>query len=282
MSTISTPNLSLLSQALGLSQGLSPSPTTTTAPTTEPKITTTPTITEPPIPITTTEPEITTTPTTTEPHQQQTHQQQPLPPAPTTIVPPPPTTESLSEQMNIAKTDMKLAVKELRFEDAAKHRDKITELERKLKDAADKINETDYSNIKKYILKELPNQKELVRVLTRKGDRHITTTEIIEELKAFLILKFLHSDLYDEKLSPPVLVDIAWRQLILNTVLYQSLNRQILGSDIDMIHHSLSSNDDEDQRKDRYSKTIALYREHFQKDQPDNIWDNPNRKRKKK
>lgn len=82
--------------------------------------------------------------------------------------------------------------------------------------------------------------------------------ELILEYKRFLILKYNNGD-YDEpfELSPSYDVDRIWHKHILHTKKYQEMCYS-LGH---FFHHTPKSM--EDKKKERYEKTIKLYKETF-------------------
>ena len=72
------------------------------------------------------------------------------------------------------------------------------------------------------------------------------------------------------QLSLPPLIDLAWHQAILNTVLYRQLCEMMFMRPMD--HTTVTDQDTVEAKNNRVSATETLYRQVFEEDPPSDLW----------
>ena len=93
---------------------------------------------------------------------------------------------------------------------------------------------------------------------TKINDATAIKNEVAEVL-VIEVVRFLHLiALANQRLTPSLLVDKAWHELILCTRYYQQFCETYFGR---FIHHHPGG--DEKENQNNFKKTIQLYREHF-------------------
>ena len=101
--------------------------------------------------------------------------------------------------------------------------------------------------------------------------------KMLIELSRFLTLKALDLDLDATSLSPSGLVDQAWHEFMLLPKIYYQFCDKILPSQVKvprLIDHNPLGADDDD-REDRYKRTLRRYRKAFGIEPPPLFWEEP-------
>ena len=112
----------------------------------------------------------------------------------------------------------------------------------------------------------------LVKVVkNKKNCDNLKAIKFVEELKKFLLIKFLDNDYDATKYSPSHVIDEVWHLFLLFPRDYSQLCHEVLGGHQILDHNPLGATDRE--QKKRYQSTISRYEQLFNEPAPPVYWD---------